>query len=220
VGSEFVSTTRIPVDANAGEDARAPSEEGLHTGQRCEGSGILQKHLPIAISDLRLADMLLNISRFLQLLATGLYTGILFGDRIGVSHVRTKLEPAQFVLFQQGVHSRFGILMPLLIGVSLLAGLISLALLRRYYKSPVFIFTLISTLCTLGVIVLTRLINVPINDLLMTWQVSAPPQNVAQLWAPWEGSHSIRTVIAVLGFVSLAYAFVSPMTAKSETHSL
>jgi hypothetical protein len=27
-----------------------------------------------------------------------------------------------------------------------------------------------------------------------------------QLWAPWEGSHTIRTVIALLGFASLAWA--------------
>lgn len=30
-----------------------------------------------------------------------------------------------------------------------------------------------------------------------------------QLWAPWEGSHTIRTVIALLGFASLAYAVTS-----------
>ena len=66
-------------------------------------------------------------------------------------------------------------------------------------------FTTIATLCTIGVIILTRLINVPINETLMTWQVSAPPENAMQLWAPWEGSHTIRTVIAVLGFASLAY---------------
>ena len=32
--------------------------------------------------------MALNIFRFLQLLATGLYTGILFGDRMGVAPMR------------------------------------------------------------------------------------------------------------------------------------
>jgi hypothetical protein len=35
-----------------------------------------------------------------------------------------------------------------------------------------------------------------------------------QLWAPWEGSHTIRTVIAVIGFAFLAYAG----TARRQTN--
>lgn len=150
--------------------------------------------------------MLLNISRFFQLLLMGLYTGLLFGDRVGVTPIRPKLPAASFVLYQQELHLRFGKLMPVLLVGSFLAGVISLVLLRRNYKSRDFIFTTIATVSLVCVVILTRLINVPINETLMTWQVSSPPENVMQLWAPWEGSHTIRTVIAVVGFASLAYA--------------
>ena len=153
--------------------------------------------------------MLLTIARFLQLLLTGLYTGLLFADRIGVSPIRPKLPASAFVLYQQELHLRFGKLMPVLLGGSLLAGLIVLILQRRNYASKEFIFTMIATLCTVGVIIMTRLINVPINETLMTWQIASPPENVMQLWAPWEGSHTIRTVIALLGFASLAFAVTS-----------
>jgi uncharacterized membrane protein len=153
--------------------------------------------------------MLLHLARFFQLLLTGLYTGLLFADRIGVTPIRPKLPAPAFVLFQQELHLKFGKLMPVLLGGSLLAGLITLILRRRRYASKEFIFTMIATLCTVGVIILTRLINVPINETLMTWQVASPPENVMQLWAPWEGSHTIRTVIALLGFASLAYAATS-----------
>ena len=150
--------------------------------------------------------MLLNLARFFQLLLMGLYTGLLFGDRVGVTPIRPKLPAAAFVLFQQELHLRFAKVMPVLLAGSLLAGVISLILLRRNYKSREFIFTTIATLCTVCVVILTRLINVPINETLMTWQASSPPGNVMQLWAPWEGSHTIRTVIAVIGFACLAYA--------------
>lgn len=150
--------------------------------------------------------MLLNTTRFFQLLLMGLYTGILFGDRVGVTAIRPKLPAAAFVLFQQELHLRFGKFMPLLLAGSLLAGIISLLLLRRNYQSREFIFTMIATLCTVGVITMTRLINVPINETLITWQASSPPENVMQLWAPWEGSHTIRTVISLIGFASLSYA--------------
>ncbi len=150
--------------------------------------------------------MLLTISRFLQLLLTGLYTGLLFADRIGVTPIRPKLPPAAFVLYQQELHLKFGKLMPVLLAGSLLAGIVSLVLTRREFQSKAFLLTLLATICTVCVIIMTRLINVPINETLMTWQVASPPENVMQLWAPWEGSHTIRTVIAVLGFASLAYA--------------
>jgi len=150
--------------------------------------------------------MLLNLVRFFQLLLMGLYAGLLFGDRVGVTPIRPKLPAAAFVLYQQQLHLRFGKVMPVLLAGSLLAGVISLALLRRNYKDREFIFTVIATVCTVCVVILTRLINAPINETLMTWQVSSPPENVMQLWAPWEGSQTIRTVIAVIGFASLAYA--------------
>jgi uncharacterized membrane protein len=150
--------------------------------------------------------MLLKISRFFQLLLTGLYTGILFGDRIGITPIRPKLPASAFVLFQQELHLRFGKLMPVLLFGSLIAGLISLVLMRSYYRTRGYLSTIIATFCTGAVVILTVLINVPINETLMTWNAASPPENVMQLWAPWEGSHSIRTVIAVLGFAALIYA--------------
>ena len=150
--------------------------------------------------------MLLTLARFLQILLTGLYTGLLFADRIGVTPIRPKLPASSFVLYQQELHLKFGKLMPVLLFGSVLAGVVSLALMRRSYKTPEFLLSAVAVVCTVAVIILTRLINVPINETLMTWQVATPPDNVMQLWAPWEGSHTIRTVFAVIGFMCLSYA--------------
>ena len=158
--------------------------------------------------------MLLQISRFTQLLLTGLYTGLLFGDRIGISPVRSKLPTSSFVLLQQDLHLRFGKLMPVLLVGSIIAGVMSLVLMRSHYKTRGYLFTIIATLCTGAVAILTFLINVPINETLMTWNASSPPENVMQLWAPWEGSHTIRTVIAVLGFAALVYAVTTRRESK------
>ena len=163
----------------------------------------LRSHLPRST----IAGIVLTkIFRFLQVLTTGLYTGLLFADRIGVTPIRPKLPASSFVLYQQELHLRFGRLMPVLLITSLVAGIGWLVLERRRFRRSEFIFTAIAIVCTACVIILTRLINVPINETLMTWQASSPPENVMQLWAPWEGSHTIRTVIALLGFGSLAYA--------------
>jgi len=153
--------------------------------------------------------MALNLFRFLQLLTAGLYTGLLFSDRIGVTPVRPQLPASSFVLYQQQLHIRFVILMPILLFTSLLSGLISLVLLRRQLRTKTFVFTAVATLCTLIVIVLTRSVNVPINEALMTWQVSSPPPNVMELWSPWEQTHTIRTIVSLIGFSSLIAAVLS-----------
>lgn len=149
--------------------------------------------------------MLLNIVRFVQLFTTGLFTGLLFGDRIGVTPIRPKLPPASFVLFQQELHLTFGMVMPVLVGVSLLTGLLSLFLLRRERRTVLFTFTAIATLCVLAVVVMTRLVNIPINEALMTWSRTSPPENLMQLWAPWEKIHTIRTVVSLIGFACLVF---------------
>ena len=95
--------------------------------------------------------------------------------------------------------------MPLLLVVSLLAGAITLFLLRRDYKSSQFFFTTIATLCVVAVIVITRLVNVPVNEALMTGRIDAPPHNLMEVWAPWEKAHTIRTVVSIIGFACLAY---------------
>lgn len=160
--------------------------------------------------------MLLTLTRFLQLFFMGLYTGILFGDRIGVTPIRPKLPAASFVLYQQQLHLAYGKLMPVLIVGSFVAGVLSLVLLRRNYRDKEFLFIAIAVLCNAAVFILTLLINVPINEILMTWQVSSPPENVMQLWARWEGSHTIRTVIALIGFACLTYGYVSRKATNSR----
>ena len=146
------------------------------------------------------------VSRFIQLLATGLFTGLLFGDRLGVTPIRPKLPASSFVLYQQELHLSFSKLMPILLLASLFSGIVCLILLRRIYTSKEFLFTAIATLCVLAVIVMTLMVNVPINEALMTWQVSTPPSNVMDLWAPWEQAHTIRTIVALIGFSSLLIA--------------
>ena len=153
--------------------------------------------------------MALNIFRFLQLLTAGLYTGLLFADRIGVTPIRPQLSASSFVLFQQQLHIRFVILMPILIFTSLLSGIISLVLLRRELRTKTFVLTAVATLATLIVFALTRAVNVPVNEALMTWQASSPPPNVMELWSPWEQTHTIRTIISLLGFSSLIVAVLS-----------
>ncbi len=126
--------------------------------------------------------------------------GILFGDWRGATQVRPVLTDSCFVAFQQGLHTHFVPMMPILMIVAILAaGTLAVAL-RKSGDRTALLLTVGGLLTTVFVFALTRIVNVPINDALMSWSVSAPPADRLQLWAPWEQAHTVRTLVSLAGF--------------------
>jgi len=121
---------------------------------------------------------------------------------MGASFARPALSPSSFVTFQQIQHSHFVRMMPILIGIAILSSAAWLVLIRSRIASAEFLFLALGTLAFISVIVLTRTINVPINNQLMTWNASSPPPNVMEIWARWEQVHTVRTFLAGLGFTA------------------
>lgn len=145
--------------------------------------------------------------RFVSVFSTGLLAGIFFGDRMGASFARPELSPESFVRFQQVQHVHFARLMPVLMVIAILSSMAWLVLSRSRMGTPSFRFLALGTLAFVSVAVLTRTVNVPINNQLMTWSASSPPPDVMQIWARWEQVHTVRTFIAVLGFACELLAF-------------
>ena len=164
--------------------------------------------------------MPLTVIRVVAVAGAGLYAGILLGDLAGAAQARPQMQPSSFVQLQQIIHARFVIIMPALVLATLLACIAWLIFIRTNRRSPEF-WLVVGT--TLGVVlcgILTRLVNVPLNDQLEKWSVAFPPPNVHELWAPWEGAHAIRTVIALIAFglsvVALALATPPPPPVITE----
>ena len=144
---------------------------------------------------------ILDSSRVLAVVCTGLYAGIILGDRMGASYARPVLTVADFIRFQQIQHVHFKpLLMPIILG-AVLGGLIWIWLLRTRWRTAEFWLATGGTAAMVAAAVMTRLVNFPINDALMTWSAAAPPANVRALWAPWEQVHTVRATLSVLAFV-------------------
>jgi uncharacterized membrane protein len=153
--------------------------------------------------------MPLTIVRLIALVFTGLLAGIFLGDRAGAKNGRVALSPSSFVEYQQAVHRVFARMMPPLSIGAVLAGLAWLYLGRSQWGGWDFWLVAGATGGMLLALVLTISINVPLNNRLMTWSVSAPPTDLKQQWEPWERVHTIRTVISVVAFVAEAVALNS-----------
>lgn len=146
------------------------------------------------------------VARFGSVFGAGLVSGVLLGDRMGASFARPELPASSFVTFQQIVHRHFVVMMPILLGITILSCAAWLILVRSRTGSAEFAFLALGALAFVAIATLTRAINVPINDQLMTWDPSSPPPDVMNIWARWEGVHTTRTVLAVLGFGLLLLA--------------
>lgn len=144
---------------------------------------------------------LLEIVRIVCIVCTGMLAGIYFGDRMGYTYARAKLNASSFIECQQIIHVHFVKFMPFMSIAAVLGSLAWIYLVRAQWETAGFWLIAIATCGILVAAVLTRKVNVPLNDQLMTWSITDPPTNLRELWAPWETVHSIRTFLATGAFV-------------------
>ena len=138
----------------------------------------------------------LTIVRVVAVVCAGLLAGIFFGHRAGAYYAEQELSASSFVQFQQVVHVHFVRFMPPLVLTALLAGLAWLLMLRSQWRSAEFWLIAVSTCGIALIVAMTRAVNVPLNNQLMTWSIATPPSNLREIWAPWDRVNTIRTFVA------------------------
>jgi uncharacterized membrane protein len=148
----------------------------------------------------------LAIVQVVAVVCAGLLAGIFLGYRAGAHYALKEISASSFVKFQQVVHVHFVRFMPPLVLTALLAALVWLLLMRSYWRSPQFWLIAASTCGIALIAAMTRAVNVPLNNQLMTWDSAAPPNNVRELWAPWDRINTIRTVLAIAALILEALA--------------
>ncbi len=138
----------------------------------------------------------LTIVRVVAVVCAGLLAGVFLGHRAGAYYALQKLSPSSFVQFQQVVHLHFVRFMPPLTLTALLAALAWLVMVRSEWRSAEF-WLLAASTCGIALIAaMTRAVNIPLNNQLMTWSVAAPPSNLREIWVPWDRVNTIRTFLA------------------------
>jgi uncharacterized membrane protein len=161
----------------------------------------------------------LRIVQVIAVVCAGLLAGIYLNGRASAA-ARAGLSASSFVQYQQIVHMNFVRMMPPLMLGAALGGLAWLLLVRSQWRLAEF-WLIAASLC--GIILIaaaTRLVNVPLNDQLMTWSANSPPANLRELWAPWERIDTIRTIVSVGVFALEVLALSLRAPNKSAPSSL
>jgi anthrone oxygenase-like protein len=150
--------------------------------------------------------MLLAVISFADLLLGALLTGAMFGAWLSFNP--TGLNPTAYVLQWQHGSRTLHPLLPILGGITILLTLISAWL--NWSDRTRFVVLLAGALSYAVAGLITRLVNLPINAVVLTWSAEAPPANWGRMRDRWWHWHQVRTAAAVCGLCLLIIAAVEP----------
>jgi thiol:disulfide interchange protein len=160
--------------------------------------------------------MVAGVLRLVQLCCCGLLAGAWIADRVALAPVRSVITASTLIIVQQGIQAQLRGVLPVLI-VALVAGVGALLLLRRERWKTRYVSMALGTLGLLVTLVVVRIGNTPIDTELMNWTPNAPPENLRELWQPWERASTLRTLIAGASFILLCLSAVLPSSTAAIT---
>jgi uncharacterized membrane protein len=148
----------------------------------------------------------LPILRVVAVISAGLLAGIFVGHRAGLHYAIPKLNASSFVQLGQIIYTHYTRFMPPLVFTALASSVLWLVIVRSQWRTAEFWLVAISACAIIVMLAVTRVVNVPLNDQLMTWSVDSPPPNAQQLWVPWERANTLRCILATGALVLQAVA--------------
>jgi len=143
------------------------------------------------------------LSRFIRsanLVLAGMLAGNEFGTWAAVHPSLGKLDPAERIRAEQEITRRYGTIMPAWMGSTVVSCILALVLSRG---STGFRSTLFGTACFVGMLLSTRIGNVPINNRVLEIDPEKDQEEFARLRERWDRLHTLRVALneAGLGFL-------------------
>jgi uncharacterized membrane protein len=162
---------------------------------------------------------IIRVALLISAVATGLFAGLLWTFAIGVDPMYATLDGPTYARIQQTMIGTIDAGIPpvlILTAVAPLVALVALGVSGRV-RTRVFAATLAAFLLwMIFVMAFTVILNVPINNDVLSWDPAAPPAHWAQARDEWDRLNNIRTPIAILSFVLFIVAYALPLPARVE----
>jgi hypothetical protein len=139
---------------------------------------------------------------FVCLLLTALLAGLMVGLYAYGPTVR-KLPGAAFTLVHQGIVKTLTPVMFVLMPLTVVSSLPVLLVVNRVEFQPSFHFLAVAAGMgfTVAVVASTLIVIRPINVVVLSWNVKAPPATYIPYRERWQRYHALRTVFATLALV-------------------
>ena len=142
--------------------------------------------------------MVLKICELISILLSALVAGVFWGPWVGLSRSIRTFNPEVFLAIVHRMSQNLAPLMTILMPATLLS-IASVLFFSHGGPPKTFFLTLAGFALFLIALLVTVLIEVPIVSQIMTWTVSALPDNWRRLRDRWAAFHIIRVASGVAG---------------------
>lgn len=150
---------------------------------------------------------MIKIWELVSIFLLALVTGIFWGPWLGLSRSITTFQPEVFLAIGHRMIRNLAPVMPILMPAAMLSILPVLFL--SYTRRPeTFYLNLVGLTLFVIALLVTLVVEVPIDNKIMTWTVATLPDNWENLRDRWETFHVIRTVASVGGLAVLLIAAI------------
>jgi len=147
----------------------------------------------------------LQIWQFVNILLSGLVTGVFWGTWLGLSRSMATFSADTFLTIADAMIGNLGTIMAILMPTAMLSTLPVLYLLYRR-RSPAFYTTLGGFAFLVVALLITLMVEVPLDMTFQTWTTTTLPANWEQLRDRWEWYHVVRSWVSVAGLALLLAA--------------
>jgi uncharacterized membrane protein len=143
---------------------------------------------------------ILKVVRIVAVLSSGLMAGILLGDLLGTASAREEMSASALVELQQIIHSQYVRVLPFLVLAAIGSAGLWLVFVRARSTSAELRLVAVALGAAIAAFVITIVVNMPINEQLMTWSATAPPADVREIWVRWERAHAVTDLLWLTAF--------------------
>lgn len=145
-----------------------------------------------------------KIASFVSLLFGGVFAGFLVAVLV-IELTLRNFDRTVYTQARQVMLEWLDLLASATLGPTLIAAAL-LVIFGAMRRGRAYWLTLTALILLAFVFALSLMVNVPINNEQLAWDVQAPPADWASVRDRWQIAHALRTVAAVLGFGCLSAA--------------
>jgi uncharacterized membrane protein len=139
----------------------------------------------------------LKISQFLAIILTALVMGVLWGTWLSLARTMTEYDATTFLADGQHMIDNLAGIMPVFMIAAGVCTLAALVLLPRPWPLTTAVLTGLTLLLLIGVILVTLLVEVPIDNKVSNWTLDTLPADWEDIRAHWSTFHTIRTFLSI-----------------------
>jgi uncharacterized membrane protein len=142
--------------------------------------------------------MVLKICEFLSMFLSALVAGVFWGPWLGLTRSGDTFPPEVFLSVAHRMIRNLAPIMPVLMCSAILTTL-SVLFVSHGKQFPSCCLNLAGLLCFAVAMLVTLIVEVPIDNQIKSWTLATLPQHWEHIWHKWETFHTVRTGASLLG---------------------